>query len=272
MTRSRGRTDYATAPAEYRWDQDRTWPRVLFLRAIQEHADEVLAALREDVLPSYRPHHPSTKKGLEELRWSDELQQEVMSGIWPEVMKWADQFNLRGPGPTTSDRPDAFSLLGWMENIIVCTLVAWESDPDRPLKWGFLPEASVHAHMVCPRSCLFETDEWVLQRENEAAFKERIREKFEVWLRDYIKERRAQADDQQSSGLLPAPSRLATNHFAYLTLYQCLKRSHGQIREDFDCTCSSVGEGIRIAAEAVIGDAYVAWLRPPSPPGRPRSK
>src|SRR5262249_5734776 len=104
------------------------------------------------------------------------------------------------------------------------------------------------------------------QRETESDFKERALGQIESQLREYVEKRRGEAQ-----GLLRVPPRLASNHFTYLALFQCLRRSHTQIAGQFGCTRSAVSEGIGTAAEAVSGPSYKNWLMSPLPAGRPRS-
>jgi hypothetical protein len=264
MSKLKTRTEYVIAPAEFRWDLDRNWPRVLFLRAIEEYTPVVLEDLRNQVLPVYRPLHPKSKRGILKLRSDYALQDQIMGQIGADVARWADRFNLRGPISSTSrSQAEVLSLFEWMTGIIVCTLLEWQADPGRGSMWCDLPEFSVAAHMDYPNQVLIMVDGWPLQRETEAAFKERVRAQFESQVQEYVEKRKSEAE-----GLLSLPYRRASIHFAFLALFQCQRRSSYQIARQCKCGRSAVSEGIKNAAEAVIGPSYEDWLMPPLPPGR----
>jgi hypothetical protein len=205
------------------------------------------------------------KQDRQRLRIDPAWQAKIMGQIEVDVVSWADQFNLRGRVPTTPAlQPAEPSLLDWMSEIIVSTLLEWQSDRGRSLKWGYLPDYSVHAHLDHPGQLLIRVDGWPLERETETAFKERVHSQLESQLQEYVEKRR-----RQVRGLLPMPPRLARSPFAYLAFFQCLRRSHTQIARQFKRSRSAVSEGIRTAAEAVVGPSYKHWLMPPLPAGRP---
>jgi hypothetical protein len=268
MTKSKEKVKYAPAPAEYRLDFDRTWARVSFLEAAEKYTPEVLEGLRSRVLPAYQPHHPSSARTLEKRKLDLGWSRKVMGHIRAHVLSWADEFHLRGKDPSTSEHQSGVhSLLSCMELLITVTLLEWQADPSRSSIWGFPPSKfSAHAGLECPAPFVFDDDGWALLGETEAVFAKRVRTKFECQLREYMEMRRREAE-----GLVPIPYRVASIHFGFLALYQCLRYSHTKIARQFRCSRTSVGAGIRQAAEAIIGESYQDWLMPPQRAGRPRA-
>jgi hypothetical protein len=264
MKKNKTQIGFKTAPAAFQWDRDRNWSRVLFLSKIAECTPEVLEDLRNRVLPVYRPLHPRSKRGILNLRSDYALQDQIMGQIGADVACWAERFNLRGRISSTSgSQAEGLSLFEWMTGIIVCTLLEWQADPTRLLTWCDLPKFSVRAHMEYPNQVRIKVDGWPLERQTEAAFKKHVRDQFESQVQEYVEKRKGEAE-----GLLHLRSRRASNHFAFLALFQCLRWSHTQIHRQCKCSRSAVSEGIKDAAESVIGPTYEDWPMPPRPPGR----
>jgi hypothetical protein len=264
MTTSTGKTDYATAPAEYWWLTERMWTKVIFLQAIEEHAPVVLEKLRTQVLPVYLPFHPDSPQAFQDHLIDYGLRYLIADRIKAEIKEWANEFNLCGKSK------DDFQLLTWMTGTIIGSLMHWVAKPELPLKWRGLPERSIGAFLEEPDPFRFQMAGWALQSETEGAFAERALLELQQQLRNYIERRRK--DAQRDLRLVRMPSRLPRDHFAYLVLFQCLRHSHRRIADHFGCNRNSVSGGIRNAAKAVIGVCYEGWLMPPLPAGRRKAK
>jgi hypothetical protein len=111
----------------------------------------------------------------------------------------------------------------------------------------------------------FNTSGWNPSQETRAEGKKRILAELTQEL-DRKLDRTEQ--DMKVFGLCPTPAKLNTEHFDWLVLYQVCEQNFARIGKDHDRDAQSVADGVKDAAELVIGPASERWLRPPRP-GRP---
>jgi hypothetical protein len=71
------------------------------------------------------------------------------------------------------------------------------------------------------------------------------------------------------AGAKPSVKKIAYEHFDWLILFQVKGDSYATIAKANHRTVQAVDEGIKKAAEALIGERWKEWLRP-TKRGRPR--
>jgi hypothetical protein len=292
-------------PGGYAWPHDRSQAHRLFFLAIQRLAPEVLQTLHDDVLPVYRMIRKIM--GLAPKPSDSLLQGPVW--VWAEQHHLGSMDDAQPRRNTTRtrvkpktiaalfDRDDISPVmkffLGWVMVTAHATLRAW-ADRRRPpahLQWTlplrdcelmnlagatdldyeaaamFTPEPE-----EAPPPYHFHAGAWHPFQET----REQCKQRFLKDVRRQLEARLDQAEKVFSDlgGFQPTRRVTAERHFDWLVQYQVKGKPLLQIANECSppTTIQSVREGVRAAAERVIGPGWEDdWLRP-AQIGRPRKR
>jgi hypothetical protein len=290
-------------PGGWGWPHDRSQAQRLFFLAIEGQAPEVLETLRDDVLPVYRQIEEETGRAPQP---TDDLLLGHIWG-WAEqhhlvVDRDDDQARQNTEVPAGEPEtlaeirnPDNVSpvrqfFLGWVLFAAYGTLKAWAGPqgPPAELRWT-LPLRDFELGIVlegardldraaaelftpgpaeAPPEYHFRVAAWHPIQETRAECETRVLEE----VRRQLKVQLDQADRlyRQVLGLRPTKRVAATRHFDWLVRYQVQRKPLLQIANGCSpsATTPSVWQGVRAAAELVIGPGWEGWLRH-APRGRP---
>ncbi len=268
------RDEQIRRPVEYRRYTDRTSARIEFLRAIGHDAPDVLATLRETVLPAFIV----AANGLDAriTTWSDPHALEALyTRLRPAVEAWATQHHL-GPDPPTP-AVEGIGLVRWMEPVIAFTLQQWhapaENAPPALDGWSFPSMLSAGALMHTAEPFRFELDGWspLQEQESRPEFRQRAELAFHAAIDSYLS--RAVPSD---GWFVRLPTRSTRSHFTWLVRRQVRGESFAAIARAAGLPVESGRQTIQNAvwrlAEEVIGPRFKDWLAlsPSVRGGRPR--
>jgi hypothetical protein len=275
-----------------------------FFLAIEGQAPEVLQTLRDDVLPVYRQIEGETGRTPKQ---SGELLFDTI-WCWAEQFHpvgGEDDAEARqntevpaGEPETLAEllNPDNFSpemqfFLGWVLFAAYGTLKAWAGPqgPPAELRWT-LPLRDFELGVVledtqdldraaeeqftldpaeAPPEYHFRVAAWHPIQESRAECERRALEEVRRQLQVQLDQ-----DERlyrQVAGLQPTKRVMTMQHFDWLVRYQVQRKPLLQIAKHCNppTTTPSVWQGVRAAAERVIGPGWERWLRR-APRGRPR--
>ncbi len=233
-------------------DQARTNLRLGFLRAVRDHAPEVLADLAGEPLARYRPVQQFDRDNhlYQELELeADILHHPLFQPFWESLRAWGHRWNL---------------VADWCLQRALLTLREWTWWPEDANQddWGHMGILTLLA--IAPQECCLVFGHWGWHPEltTWSAAEREIREDFEAYLATY---REGMERLARERGLVPAPAKRTAEHYEWLVLYQVKGLSYYQIAQRACRERQTVTDGVKSTA-ALIG----LPLRPPPPPGRLR--
>jgi hypothetical protein len=255
---------FAARGSEFRFDYDHTWGRIQFMEAVARMAPDVLKCLHRDVYPAYLAVKPKSPRMLRALQTDPARHEPVLETIRPFVRLWAEQFHLNGPASQLPHHWDRVGLVGWMEPIILETLMSWDvAGPSS--SWSYPSQYCAGAFLDMPAAFRVECDGWAILRETRSGFEARVTADFKKTLQAYVENRECEAKKHWWTRL---PQRVTTDQLDWLVAYQVNRLSHNKISADANRSRQAVSADIKKAAQLVAGSNYRAWLMPPLPPGR----
>jgi hypothetical protein len=289
---------------DYRMAQDYSRDQLEFLRSIEEEMPEVLADLKDSVLPLFiasRPHR-------EEFRG-------YQGETWPAIWDWAARSGLvrvkdvpllkdndaavnaremaihygcrciSYPGePYKPHSPAKIFYLTTLSQVVQCTLRSWSEStvPDQP-RWVFpeLPSSFFDFFQESYRPILSDTDDmeryyfkvkgWNPCWETRENATKRIMRELATRLRDRLD---LEEDIAKRTGKVKQHRIINNKHFRWLALYQVKRWNNARIAHEFEddpTSSETVRQGVRNAAQLVAGPNWKSWLRR-GQPGRPRKE
>jgi hypothetical protein len=260
---------------EYKHRDDRAAAQVAFFEAIRRSAPEVLKALRDDVLTKVQDE---VARGMTVGRAIDRVDDDLLA--------WALKWHL-------VDSDDVFRWsfeYAWIRWAAWELLRHWHNHPEKAATLDYPSELRLRDEMYeaveTPEEFVqrffrsdpapkpddagyrFHCQKWDLLQETRAKARERILAEVSSQLEvELDREEKRAAGANLESGI----RKVAQEHFDWLVLYQVRAWTYGRIakipgsRRD----PQTVSDGVKDAAQLVIGPGWEQWLRP-GKPGRPR--
>jgi hypothetical protein len=211
-----------------------------FLDAVKEHAEELLASLRDDVYPY-----------LDEAEVRDRL------------VGWAERHHLY--------KRASWPIGLWLVDACHKTLLDWRQSPERlgALHWGVQAESFSHKSWARPderfleslfgRGFRFEFGPWNRDRETWEEYEARLRTAFETRL-DWEK-RLYNLFAYGYDTSIPCEVKYGDDHFRWLVFRQVKGWSINKIAKQCKRTWSTVDQALRRTARSLIGSGWEKWLR-----------
>jgi hypothetical protein len=283
---------------------DRTQAHRAFFLSIQDHAPEVLKALWQDVLPVARqivmtPAFPFNQDLVSAIyNWARTFHLVTSMNPVDELIRPLEEvrdphgFELES-GSLQACYPDWQFFFAWIWAAAFKTLKKWKNSNKKParLEWN-LPhrdlrsdgdpeyprkvEAAISEHesrLNQPSSltCSFECRDWNPCAETLAAARKRMKQEVSLQIEKKVEATRKLFDYVTPLINDVAPKAMAVEHFDWLVKYQLQGIPYGRIGKQGATKRGqqTIADGVKHAAELVIGPKFSEWLRP-GRPGRPR--
>jgi hypothetical protein len=288
------------------WPHDRSWAHQHFFLAIQRQAPEVLRGLRDSVLPIYHqireitcceitcPTPIPSDPVLQAAVWGW-AEQHHLVGSLDDARPRRNRTRTTGKPKTIAalfDRDDISPVmkffLGWVLFAAYGTLRAW-GDGRRPLaelQWTLPPSDCELMNLTGAIDLDYEAVAMCIQAPEAPPqyhfhapayhpFLESREQCVQRVMKDVRRQLEAQLDQDDKvfsdlGGFQPTQRVTAERHFDWLTAFQVQRKPLLQIAKECSppTTAPSVWQGVRAAAERVIGPGWEGWLWQP-PRGRP---
>jgi len=264
----------APRPAAYRHRLDSSYARNEFIRAVRRVKPAVLEDLRHSLGPGFAEvvHSPryTRRKLFRDGGWLlfPTEHDHAARLLRPELDAWVERHKFRGWGVPTDG---GNRLVNWLEPIVLSSLWAWSRNRlVSPLDWDVPDKVSVGSRVREEVPFEVVVDGWRTLAETLEEFRERAGQHFDRRLREYVE--RVHANQPAAHVRLRRP--LVARHFDWLVRAQLEGTRYSAISRmlqgtGFDADRRAVGQGVRGAAEAVVGPDYKEWLRPTDKGGRP---
>lgn len=258
-------------PAAYRHKDDHSYARTEYISAIRRVHPVVLENLHETVLPSFREAIRDLKTQLAPgEHWSGPPEEEdrVLEVLRSPFDAWCGRYYFRGWKEETDG---GRRLANWLGSVVLSTLWEWSKGRKlQPLDWDVPDTVVVGAYLHSAAPLEVVVDGWRTLTETVEDFRKRAHSAFEHRLSQYIGHTHATQPEEHVRLRRPVVAR----HFDWLARHQIKEASYADIslglpRGD-DADPRAVGQGVRSAAEALVGSDFKKWLRPPAKGGRPR--
>ena len=286
-------------PGEYQWPHDRSHAYRLFFDAIQRLSPEVLQSLRDDVLPVFcmlseaATHPPLPTDDLlmgNILGWAQKYhlvgsEHNSRTGSGAEKLRAPLRGAAKDLDPN-SFPPDMQFFLNWVLFAAYGTLKVWASEGDGTALAWTLPRRGCQLGLILDHEHLdraadelfsdlseglpeyqFHCASWDPQCETRPACIDRILAEVKRQLEPMLDK---EENTYQFFGFERTPRLTAKEHFDWLVRYQVqgvrfqrIGRESAVKRET-----QTIADGVKDAAEHVIGPGWQTWLRP-GRPGRP---
>lgn len=254
---------------EYHFPDDRFDARIAFFLAIQRKAPKVLEDLRNEVLPIYVEVERDLSIPLNDL--SDVVTYgeapattAALHRIGEAKAKWASRWHLCQP----VWKPWGF-YIAWVSPVVNLTLQFWSGleDKARKLEWTLLSPITASQLMEDPGFYEFVIDGWKMQSETRTQAVERILGWVKKELNEILDEEEKKA---KKTRMEKTPRKTSIEHFDWLVQFQILEHTYAAIAKiaKSKVTSQTVSDGVKSAAEVVIGRGWEKWLRE-GKPGRP---
>jgi len=250
---------------------DHSYAYTEYFSAIRRVHPTVLEDLHQTVLPSFRvalsnlgiqpppgEHWPGIPK----------LEDRVLDVLQPLFNAWYGRYCFTG---WKGEMSGGERLVNCLESIVLSTLWEWSNGRGaQPLDWDLADKVVVGAYLFRAAPLEVVLDGWQLRAETVQSFRDRANSAFEQSLSRYIEHTHSTRPDEHVRLRRPNVAR----HFDWLVRHQIKEESYAAISRGllpgFDADPRAVGQGVRSAAEALIGPGFETWLRPPAKGGRPK--
>jgi hypothetical protein len=260
---------------EYKYRDDRASAQVAFFEAIHRSAPEALEALRDNVLARIRGN---VAGGMAVDR--------AIGRVDNDLLAWALEWRL-------VDSDDVFRWsfeYSWIRKAAWQILRHWHEHPKKATTLDYPSELHLRHEMYetveTPEEFVqrflkpdpapkpddagyhFHCRKWDLLQETRAKARARILAEVSSQLEVELDREEQRANE---AGLTSGMKKIAQEHFDWLVLYQVKAWPYGRVakvpgsRRD----PQTVSDGVKDAAQLVIGPGWEQWLRP-GRPGRPR--
>lgn len=258
-------------PGAYRHIRDHSYAYAEYISAIKRVHPVVLKDLHQEVLPRFieaikdsGAHVPTGKHWLV----FPEVEYEVLDALRPPFDDWSGRYHFHGWKDETEGGK---RLVNWLESIVLSTLWEWSKGHRlEPLDWDIPNKVVVGAYLHRADPLEVALDGWQTLVETVDEFRERAQSGFERLLTEYIEQSRATSPDTH----VRLHRRFVARHFDWLVQHQMKGESFAGISRELprglDADPRAVGQGVRVAAEALMGSDRKNWLRSPAKGGRPK--